>query len=112
MLQIAQAEAAIGLLDGDAMQAQLAHLGPQLAGEFVGLVDLRGDRRDLVGGEAGGGFADRIGRLAEAEFQGRAVVGDHARGLSMRRPTSRDLGPYGRLRASRSAARPSRASSR
>ena len=52
MLEIAEAEPALFLLDGDAVQPELAHLRPQLAREPVLLVDLRGDRRDLVGGEA------------------------------------------------------------
>ena len=52
MLEVAQAEAAVFLLDGDAVQAELAHLRPQLAREPVLGVDLGGERRDLVGGEA------------------------------------------------------------
>ena len=69
MLEIAEAEPAILLLDGDAVQPELAHLRPQLAREFVGLVDLGGDRRDLVGGEALRRLADRVGHLAEVEIE-------------------------------------------
>ena len=48
MLEIAEAEPAPFLLDGDAVQAELAHLRPQMLRKFVLLVDLGGDRRDLV----------------------------------------------------------------
>src|SRR4051812_17589541 len=85
MLKVAEAEAPIVFLDGHAVQAQLAHLGPKLAREGVGLVDGGGDRGDLVGGEAGRGLADGVGGLAEAEFQAGSVVRDHAAGLSMGR---------------------------
>ena len=49
MLEIAEAEPAILLLDRDPVQPELAHLRPQMPREFVLLVDLGGDRRDLVG---------------------------------------------------------------
>ena len=52
MLEIAEPEPAKFLLDGDAVQPKLAHLRPQRARETVLRVDLRRDRRDLVGGEA------------------------------------------------------------
>jgi hypothetical protein len=83
VLEIAQAEAAELFLHRDAVQAELAHLGPQLAREFVGAVDLLGQRRNAVGREAGGGLADRVGGLAEAEIQsGGGSVRDHAEGLA------------------------------
>ena len=69
MLEIAEAEPAILLLDRDPVQPELAHLRPQLAREFVRLVDLGGDRRDLVGGEALGRLADRVGHFAEVEIE-------------------------------------------
>ena len=77
VLEIAQPRAAILLLDGDAVQAELAHLGPQLAREAVGLVDLGGDRRHLVGGETLDLLAQGIGGLAQAEIERRHCVGDH-----------------------------------
>ena len=46
MLEIAEAGAAVLLLDRDAVQAEGAHLGPQVAREGVGPVDLVGARRD------------------------------------------------------------------
>jgi DNA-binding transcriptional LysR family regulator len=45
VFEIAEAEAAVFFLDGDAVQAQLAHFGPELALEGVGLVDLGGQGR-------------------------------------------------------------------
>jgi len=50
--EVAQAGAAVFFLDGDAVQAERAHLRPQVAREGVGLVDLVGARRDLVVGKA------------------------------------------------------------
>ena len=44
--------AAVFLLDGDAEDAERAHLAPQIRREFVDAVDLGGARRDLVRGEA------------------------------------------------------------
>ena len=82
MLEIAQPDAAILLLDGDAVQAELAHLGPQLAREAVGLVDLGGDRRHLGRGEALDLLAQRIGGLAQAEVERRHRIGDHGIVLS------------------------------
>ena len=69
MLEIAEAEPAPFLLDGDAVQPELAHLRPQMPREFVLLVDLGGDRRDLVGREALGRVADRVGHFAEVEVE-------------------------------------------
>ena len=79
MLEVAQPRAAVLLLDRDAVQAELAHLGPQLAREAVGLVDLGGDRRHLVGGEALDLVAQRVGGLAQTEVERRHCVGDHDR---------------------------------
>ena len=64
MLEIAEAEAAIFLLDSNAVQA-IRHLRPQLAREPVLRVDLGGQQRDLVGGEAPRRLADRVRHLAE-----------------------------------------------
>ena len=77
VLEVAQPRAAILLLDRDAVQAELAHLGPQLAREAVGLVDLGGDRRHLVGGETLDLLAQRVGGLAQTEIERRHCVGDH-----------------------------------
>ena len=79
MLEIAQAGAAVGLGHGDAEQAQIAELAPQITGEFIVGVNRRGARRDLVGGEAAHGIADHVGGLAEAEIEGGKLVADHGR---------------------------------
>ena len=50
---------------------------PQLARETVGLVELGGDRRHFGGGEALHLLAQRIGRLAKAEIEGRHGIGYH-----------------------------------
>src|SRR5258708_5655555 len=69
MLEIAEPEPAPFLLDGDAVQSELAHLRPQALREFVFFVDLGGNGRDLLAREPLGGFADRIGHFAEVEIE-------------------------------------------
>ena len=76
-----EAEAAELVLDGDAVQAQVAHLRPERAGKGVVAVDLGGDRRDAVGGETGGGVADGVGGFAEAEIHGGSGLG-HGREIA------------------------------
>ncbi|MNT27330.1 hypothetical protein D3C72_1629570 [compost metagenome] len=49
--QIAHAGAAVFLADGDAEQAHVAHLAPQIHGELVGAVDFGRARRDFGGGK-------------------------------------------------------------
>ena len=69
MLEVAETETAILLFDRNPVQAELAHLRPEVLREFVLLVDLRGDRRDLVAGEALRRFADRVRHFAQVEFE-------------------------------------------
>ena len=69
VLEIAEPGAAVLLLHRDAVQAEVAELGPELARELVRFVDLRGERRDLVGGEAAHAGAQLVGRLAEVEIE-------------------------------------------
>ena len=69
MLQIAQAQAAIRLVHGDAVQAKRAHGGPQVAGEPVLGVDLSRQRGDMIGGKTGGAFADHVRMLAQSEIE-------------------------------------------
>ena len=82
MLEIAHAGAAILLLDGDAEQAEVAELAPEVHGEFVGAVDLGGARRDLGVGEFRHPLAQHVGGLAELEVE-RPM--EHAR---VRKPTA------------------------
>ena len=68
MLQIAEAKPAILFGNGNTVQTKLTHLGPEVAGELVRLVDLGRDRSDLVAGETLRGFTDGIRHLAEAKI--------------------------------------------
>ena len=74
MLEIAEPRPAILLDDGDAVQAERAHLRPQLARKPVLAVDPLRDRRDPVGGEAGNALAQHVGGLAEAEIEGAGLL--------------------------------------
>src|SRR5690349_16842349 len=69
MLEITEAKAAEVLLDGDSVKPQLAHLRPKRLWEFILLVDLSRDRRDLVAGEALRRFANGVGHFAEVEIE-------------------------------------------
>ena len=80
MLEIAEAGAAMLLLDRDAVQAEGAHLGPQVAREGVGPVDLVGARRDALLREVAHGGADGIGGVAEIEVELAGGVRDHGAG--------------------------------
>ncbi len=69
VFEIAQARAAIFLLDGDAVQAERSDFGPEVARELVAAVDLGGARRDLVLRERMHRLADRIRGFAEVEVE-------------------------------------------
>ena len=77
VLEIAEPGSAPFLLDGDAVQAELAELGPEVARKGVAAVDLVGARRDLVGGEAAHAVAQHVGGLAQAEIEAANVVHAH-----------------------------------
>jgi hypothetical protein len=77
VFEIAEARSAELLLDGDAVQAELAHLWPQLTREAVGPVDLGGDRCHLGRGEALDLVAQRVGGLTQAEVERRHRIRDH-----------------------------------
>ena len=96
VLQIAHAGAAQVLLDGDAEQAQVPHLAPQIGGEFVVAVDPRGARGDFPAGEAAHGPAQHVGRLAKAEVQAGEVVGNHGRSTCWGNPARPSRRPQGR----------------
>jgi hypothetical protein len=69
MFEIAEPKPAIRLLNGDAVQAQLAHHRPQFAREAILGIDRGSDRFDPVEREAARRLADRVGHLAEREVQ-------------------------------------------
>ena len=69
MLEIAEPRPAPFLLDRDAVHAELAELGPEIARKGVAAVDLVGARRDLVGGKAAHAVAQQVGGLAEVEIK-------------------------------------------
>ena len=69
MRQIAQANAAIGFGHSDAVQAQFAHLGPQIAREYVGGVDLGGAWRDFGGRKGAHRIAQHVDGLTLREIQ-------------------------------------------
>ncbi len=102
VFEVAEAQAAPVLLDRDAVQPERAHLGPQLAGEVIGGVDLGCPRGDPVGGEAGGGLADGVGVFAKAEIKRGAAVGDHV-------PTYHDPSACGRSELGRDCIQAERA---
>src|SRR5580700_4884760 len=81
MLEIAEARAAIFLLDGNPVQPERANLRPEVARELVAFVDFGGTRRDLVAGKVLHRLADRIRGLAEIEIEYPLRVGDHDRSL-------------------------------
>ena len=80
MLEIAEAEAAVFLRRGDPVQAERAHLGPEVAWKEVVAVDRRGARRDFSLGEFSRRFADHVGAFAEVEIERTGGVGDHSGG--------------------------------
>ena len=74
VVQIAEAQPAPFLFDRDAVQAERAHLRPQLAREMLGAVDFRGERRDLGAGEFLRRLAYGDGGFVEADIGGRSMV--------------------------------------
>src|SRR3954447_15153090 len=77
MFEITEPRAAIFLLDGNPMQAEVTEFRPQVAGKGVALVDFGGARRDLMGREVADRLANRIRGLAEIEIEHPLRVGDH-----------------------------------
>src|SRR5690606_17085019 len=69
MLEVAEAQSAVGFGHGNAVQAQLAHLRPQVAGEAIFAVDRLGAGRDDLVGESAHGLADHRRIVAEAEIE-------------------------------------------
>jgi hypothetical protein len=79
MLEIAHACAAVIFFHGDAEDAEVAHLAPQIVGEIVLPVDVGGAWRDLVAGEAHDRIAKHVGGVAECEVETGKTVRDHGR---------------------------------
>ena len=78
VLEIAEAAAAVFFLDGDAVQAERADLGPEIPGELVAAVDFGGARRDFVLRERIYRLAYSVRSLAEIEVEKqRSVRGHH-----------------------------------
>ena len=71
VLGVAQAAAAVFLLDRDPVQAERAQARPQIARELIGPVDRLGARRDLGLREAGDRIADHVRGFAEIEVERR-----------------------------------------
>ena len=59
------------------MQAERAELRPEVAREFVGPVDFRGDGRDLVVGEGAHRLAHLIGGLVHSKVEQLRRIGEH-----------------------------------
>ena len=79
MGEIAHAHAAIFLLDRDPMEAERAHLGPQLHRKAVGLVDLGGNGGDTLVGEIAHAAAQHVDLGAEIVVERRDPGVLHAR---------------------------------
>src|SRR5262249_30167992 len=73
----------------DAVQAELAQLGPEVARKNVAAVDLLGARRNARSGKAAHALAQHVGRLAEAEIKSANVVHAHGRHLACRQAADR-----------------------
>ena len=73
VLEIAQAGAAIFFFHGDAVQAERADLGPEVARKLIAAVDFGGARRDFVLRKRMHRLADRIRGLAEIEVEKQPV---------------------------------------
>ena len=69
VLEIAEPQAAILFRHRDAVEAQRAHFRPQLDRKPILLIDPRRERRNTVGGEAGGCVADGVGHFAKLEIE-------------------------------------------
>src|SRR5262249_47511274 len=69
MFEIAEPEPTPGLADRDAVNAELAEFGPEVAWEGVAAVDLLGARRNMRGCEAAHTLAQHVRRLTEPEIE-------------------------------------------
>src|SRR5262249_11242764 len=74
VLEIAEPRPTPFLLDGDAVHAELAQLGPEVAREGVAAVDLVGGRGEAPGGEPAHAGAPYGGGPAQTEIKAGGVV--------------------------------------
>jgi hypothetical protein len=77
MGEIAETRAAPFLFHGDAEKAEGAELRPQVAGKFVGPVDVVGPRRNLCLRKRAYRLAQHIDIAAERKIQSGQSVTDH-----------------------------------
>ncbi len=77
MLEVAEAGSAIFLFYRDAVQAEGADLGPEVARKLVAPVDLGGARRDLVLREGVHRLANRVRGFAQIEIEKQRPVRGH-----------------------------------
>jgi len=75
MGQVTQAGAAVFFGHGNAQQAHVTELAPQVGGEQVVTVDLSRARRDLLGHEGLHLVAQHVDGFTEGEVQGRVTHG-------------------------------------
>src|SRR5947208_4043067 len=74
------------LLDRDAVHAELAQLGPEIAREHIAAVDLIGARGNAFSGKTAHALAQHVDRLAQAEIKDANVVHAHGAELECRQP--------------------------
>src|SRR5215471_10515307 len=81
MLEIAEPKPAELLRDRDAMHAELAKLGPQIARESVAAIDLGSARRDARGRETAHALAQHVRRFPEPEIEPPETACQHGNSL-------------------------------
>ena len=69
MFEIAEAKPAICFGNGNSVQPERTHLGPQLDGKAVLCVYCGGERRDSIGGKSRRRLADHVGGLAQRKVE-------------------------------------------
>src|SRR5688500_8955891 len=82
LLVIAEPGAARFLLDGYAVQAERADLGPEGSWKLVALVAFGRARRDLLARKGKHGFANGIRGFTEIEIEHPVRIGNHGRATS------------------------------
>ena len=77
MLEIAEARAAVFFLNGDAVQTERAHLGPQVARKFIVAIDCAGAWRNAILRKSAHRFAQHVDVRPKAEIEARPCIGNH-----------------------------------